>query len=346
MNRYQCLTNCLAFVLFIVFAATLAVKSNSTMAKAQIPLVLAAPAGAQDEKADAAGRPPLQTPPQQLTPDQLKQALEIEYAIGMAALRMKNWPRAVLAFEKILQADQKFRDAGKRLAQTRRSLARESQEAVAAGYYAEGISAMSENDLGRALAAFEKIGTLAPNYRDVDSLAAAIAAILQQKTAAAAQAPEAAPASAQPENAEAENSGAAADGGRTFFYLSGAFAGLAVLFAFGVIGFSPLTRARLHLLRGNPAAAAQIYERMLNRHPERVKLYLPLANIYLSLGKRDERAMRAYKTILYLNLATRQREEINSIVAQKYLTEGRTDSDAIAVLEDALKTERRRQDHR
>jgi hypothetical protein len=46
---------------------------------------------------------------------------------------------------------------------------------------------------------------------------------------------------------------------------------------------------------------------------------------------------------LQLNLATSRREEINAIVAQNYLTEGRTDSDALEVLENALKSERSRQ---
>lgn len=50
-----------------------------------------------------------------------------------------------------------------------------------------------------------------------------------------------------------------------------------------------------------------------------------------------------YKTVLQLNLATHNREEINVVVAQKYLVEGRTDSDAIEILEGALKAEQRRQ---
>jgi tetratricopeptide (TPR) repeat protein len=110
--------------------------------------------------------------------------------------------------------------------------------------------------------------------------------------------------------------------------------------AAGFVVFSPATRARLHLLRGNYIAAAQLYEKILQRRPGRVKLYSLLANIYLLMGRQDEQALKVYKAILQLNIATHKRDEINTIVAQNYLTEGRTDSDAIAVLESALKAER------
>ncbi|MCI0697647.1 hypothetical protein L0337_37280 [candidate division KSB1 bacterium] len=43
-----------------------------------------------------------------------------------------------------------------------------------------------------------------------------------------------------------------------------------------------------------------------------------------------------------MNIATHKHDEINTIVAQNYLTEGRTDSDAITVLESALKAERQK----
>jgi hypothetical protein len=49
--------------------------------------------------------------------------------------------------------------------------------------------------------------------------------------------------------------------------------------------------------------------------------------------------------ILQLNLPVANREEINAIVTQKYLTEGRMDYDAIEVFEEALKAERRKQNH-
>jgi len=102
-------------------------------------------------------------------------------------------------------------------------------------------------------------------------------------------------------------------------------------------------QAQKETAAGDLLAAAQIYEKILLRHPERVRLYPILANLYLLLRRQDEAAMKIYKAILNLNIATQKHEEINALVAQNYLAEGRTDSDAIAVLESALKIERRKQ---
>jgi len=131
--------------------------------------------------------------------------------------------------------------------------------------------------------------------------------------------------------------------GNSSFIVGGAIAATLLFPLLGFIALSPATRARFHLLRGKYTAAAQIYERILVRHPNRVKLYSLLASIYLLMGRRDEQAMKIYKMILQLHLTSGNREEISSIVAQNYLTEGRTDSDAIEVLESALKAEQRKQ---
>jgi predicted Zn-dependent protease len=120
-------------------------------------------------------------------------------------------------------------------------------------------------------------------------------------------------------------------------------AGIAIVSIFCFIGLRPTARARFQLWRGNDRAAAEIYEKLLAQNPQRVKLYAPLAEIYLRLGRNDERALKVYKSVVHFNLATSRREEINTMVAQKYLTEGRMDTDAIEVLEGALKAEMRKQ---
>jgi hypothetical protein len=129
------------------------------------------------------------------------------------------------------------------------------------------------------------------------------------------------------------------------FLLGPFFAGLILLSCFVFLISLPGTRARIHLWRGNPDAAAKIYESKLQRNPRKMKLYLPLANIYLKMQRKDESAMKIYKTILQLNLATEEREKFSEIVAQKYLAEGRTDAEVIEVLESALKAESRKQSH-
>ncbi len=252
------------------------------------------------------------------------------YAEGVIAMNRNDFGWALAAFEKVSQLDSNYQEVRSQLASIVMTLQRKTAfgsllAATAAldSLYEAALTAMAKADWAVAANILKELCLLQPDYRD------AIELLVQARI-----------------NLEKSQSGGdavAATGGKTFFYLGGAFTGLIVLTALGLIGFSPVTRARLHLLRGNPADAAQIYEKMLQRHPERVKLYLPLSNIYLNLGKHDERAMRAYKMVLQLNLATRHREEINTIVAQRYLTEGRMDTDAIEVLENALQAELRNQ---
>lgn len=126
-------------------------------------------------------------------------------------------------------------------------------------------------------------------------------------------------------------------------YFGGVLAAFVLLPLLGVFVFSPMSRANYHLWRKNYLAAAQIFEKLLARHPQRAHLYTPLAESYLQLGRNDERAVKVYKTVTQLNLPTRKRDEINAVLAQKYLAEGRTDPEVIEVLENALKVESRKQ---
>jgi tetratricopeptide (TPR) repeat protein len=331
----------------------------------------------------------LQQAREQLEQKQLSEKLESEYAAGLQALKTQDWTSAVLAFEKVLELDRDHRDAHRRLAAAKKGLERESTETILARYYAEGVTAMNNNDLGGALAALEKVRQLNPAYRDVADLLSALEVKLAGPAPSPATNAAALPASVDSLYQEALSSMDKEDWvqavvalekiqllqpnyrdvgdrltvarvnlnnaaiipksveppviGNTPLYVGSALTALIVLPLLGFIVFSPATRARIHCWRGNYMAAAQTYERILTRHPGRLRLYPTLANIYLLLGRKDEGALKVFKTILQLNLATRNREEINAIVAQNYLTEGRMDADAIEVLESALEAERRKQ---
>lgn len=328
---------------------------------------------------------------QQLEEQQRQTTLESEYATGTAALRVKNWPRAIMAFERILELAPNFREAGKKLVQAQKGLERENVETVMAQYYDDGVAAMKRNDFGLAFTALKKVRQFNPNYREVSKHLAEVEKKLRQpagETMPARLAPPSAAMTAdslyydaladmgrkhwanavvtleklqllQPNHRDAtdrlaqarmnlikaEAAGAAirsGEGTHATIYIGGTLATLLILVV-GFVSLSPMTRARLHEIRGNDAKALIIYENLLSRYPTRVKLYPALAGIYLRQGRRDERAMKIYKTILQLNITTPNHEELNAIVAQNFLTEGRTDTDAIEVLEGALKNERRRQ---
>jgi len=289
---------------------------------------------------------------QQLAARQRQAGLESEYAAGSAALRAQNWTRAIVTFERILGMDENYRDARQLLEQAQSSLQRESTESICVRYYADGVAAMNQNDLGGALAAFEKVKRLNPNYRDLPTLLGVVERELQNQSNAATANfnPAAMSASnpngpANPLNAEsASNPAAAGSGGSDLrvFYLAGAFAAVIVLPLLGVMVFSSTGRARLYLFLGNYAATMRIYENMLTRHPERARLnptvINTLATYYLLERRMDERALDVYQQVQRLNLPTTHRDEINAILQQQYLTAGRNATGAAERLEQLLKT--------
>jgi tetratricopeptide (TPR) repeat protein len=309
--------------------------------------------------------------------------LEKAYAAGQAALRAQQWMQAIAAFESVVAVDRNYRDARKRLVEAQNGLEREATNPLVARYYVEGVTARNRGDLNAALAALKKAHRLNRSYRDVAGLIVEIESkLLQQSPAGFApsvqdslyrvglaafnrgdwvQAVVAFEKTQllQPDyrdvterltqaRLQLEKNGSRARLAKNssgFFFFGGLLAALIVVPLAGAFMLSPATRARLHLWRGDYAAATKVYENYLARHPAQLKFYPVLANLYLLQSRRDERAMKIYKAILHFNLATPHREELSVIVAQKYLTEGRTDSDAIEVLEHALQVEQRRQLH-
>jgi tetratricopeptide (TPR) repeat protein len=196
---------------------------------------------------------------------------------------------------------------------------------LADSLYRDGLAALERADWAYAVVSFEKLQSVAADYHDAGSHRARAWEKLNQQRKA--------------ENGRLQNGR-----GKTIFYAG--LAGFALLVVSGFAGASPNTRARFRVWRGDYHGATRVYEKILQRHPHRAKFYLPLGDIYLRLGRNDDRAIRVYKAILHLNPAAPNRKEINRMVAQKYLTgdftddEAIMDDDAIPVLEEALKAER------
>jgi len=258
-----------------------------------------------------------------------------------------NQPRrAEQPAEKVFEASPSSRDAHRKLVEVKSGprsgkIARPTRPRaeVVASYalldslYQSAQAAMEKEDWRRAAFNLEKIQLLQPNYREVVDLLAQTRVNL-----ASAGKPETAAEPQKDGNPNVFVGGAIA--------AFGAFIALIVLPFIGVILISPTARVQYHIFRGHYAEAAQIYEKLLVRRPNRKKLYPALANLYLRLGRRDEAALKIYEMALQLDLAGRNREEINSIVSNNYLTKGRTDASVIEVLENALKTERLKQNQR
>lgn len=316
-----------------------------------------------------------------------RQLMEVEelYDTAMSAFNRQEWAAAIAAFERIAAIMPNFQDTASRLAAARQHLAQETAEAGVAALYEEGRAALALGDLSAAVRALQQGARLDPSYKDIAVLLAQARQQLQQVRAP--RAPEHERARVLPDSllAAARAAMANEDWGRAVllleklrqaaphdpelqamlaqarinltlaaselpsvnaagglgnaFLIGGVVTGLILLPLLGFIMFSSEARARLYLLRGNYDAAAGVYEKLLLDKPNRVSLYPALASIYLLAGRRDEAAMNIYKTVLQLNLATRNREEISTIVAQAYLSQGVRDTQAIKILEEALRAE-------
>ena len=310
-----------------------------------------------------------------------------EYESGLSALKLRNWTSAIYAFEKIMQTNPRYRNVRRKLAQAQNGLESEKIETVVSQYYAQGIDAMSRQEYDKALAALNKVQSISPAYRDVQSLIADVEGLsaMHESEPAPPRVATVDPAqidsmynaalnlidqkawsdaiavlekvrrydpsyqdiddllkTAQANRDKAAGAApgdAASPAGGSKMLIAGVIFIALVFPVVGAVVFVPTVRAQYYLLRSNHLAAAHIYERLLEKNPGKIKLYLPLADIYLLLGQRDEQAMKVFKMILRLNLTTPKREQIASLVTQNYLTEGKKDEDAISVLENALKAE-------
>ncbi|MGH7496310.1 MAG: tetratricopeptide repeat protein [bacterium] len=254
---------------------------------------------------------------QQLELRQREEKITAEYSSGLAALSGQNWTRAILAFEQVLTLNPDYREAREKLAEAQAQLKRESNETIAARYYADGITAMERNDPSAASAAFQKISEINPGYRDVASRLTRVENQLQQARTAEAPA-----LSGHVETLYAEAQAAIAkqdwmqavirletiqvlrpnhrdvidllvqarvklslasqspteERGSNWLVMAGIALAAIVLPILGMAAFSSTFRARYYLLRGNHAAAAGIFEELLAKHPERAKLNPTLVN--------------------------------------------------------------------
>jgi tetratricopeptide (TPR) repeat protein len=320
---------------------------------------------------------------QQLEQRQREEKITTEYASGLAALSGQNWTRAILSFEQVLTLNPDYREARAKLAEAQTQLKREGNETIAARYYADGITAMERNDLNGALAAFQKISEINPGYRDVVSRLKRIEKQLQQTRIAASPAltaqveslyTEAQAAIArqdwmqavirletiqvlQPNHRDvidllvqarvklslaSQQVGDKQEG--SWLVTAGIALAAIVLPLLGMAALSSTFRARYYLLRGNHAAAAHIFEKLLAKHPERAKLnptlVNTLSNYYLLSGRTDDRALDIYETAQQSRSAgtSQRQEELDSILKKHGRPQGEQHEDAFTRLENRLKS--------
>ncbi len=254
------------------------------------------------------------------------------YIDGVAAMNRKDLRSALASFEKASNLNPNYRDIKTLIKQLRRASQNNTMTSPSMAsnehfksLYDQAVISVGEEEWMQAVLTLEKLRMLAPNDHNVLRL------LIQAKDRLNM-------------NKKSENTDSADNGFNKMVYVSGAVIALIALPMFGFVAFSATSRARLHYLRGNYIKAARVYERMLAKHPERLKYYGTLANIYLVLGRNDAQALRVFKMLVDLNLAKHIHPQINSILSQKYLSDGQHDNEAITILENELMVEQNNQE--
>jgi tetratricopeptide (TPR) repeat protein len=280
----------------------------------------------------------------------LAERIRSEYARGAEAYRMGDWADAIVLFERVAEISPAYKDTSSLLESAKRNN-------VANQLYTQAMQARERGDLKSALDYFRQAKSSSPKYQDVDEqiLKTSIQLESVNKEAQALyttgvnhlQAKQWEQAIAVFEKVQAVSPnfsdvaeklteakanrvadiklGDAARGRMMYFYVGGGLLALIALPLAGLLMFSPVSRARALALSGNAGAAAQIYESLLKASPGKIPLYKDLADLYVTLNRRDKQAMHVYKTVVQFDLTPRKLPEIKSIVSQNYM--GDSDAD-------------------
>lgn len=248
-----------------------------------------------------------------LNKQDMKSTIAKFYQQGVTAYEGGNYADAVGAFNRVLALTDNYRDTAELLAnaQTKLKTTRGGNE-EAATYYNQGLEEMAKGEFLQAVIAFEKVQMLNPNYKNVVERLADAKSLLKK----------------------AEQPAEDRKGGNLLATI-GLALGLLLLPLVGIFAFSPEMRARILLLQGKYENAIKIYESMLTRNPGKVRLYMTLANIYMLEKRQDDRAVKTFEMVLRLNMDTEHYDKIIKILANYYLREGRTDPEALDIMEKA-----------
>jgi len=273
-----------------------------------------------------------------LNQENTEEVLARYYGEGLSAMRRGDLGRCLVAFEKVRRLDPNYREVGALLAQVESEIQNQrlasmtpatllSSSTTVDSLYDAALRFMQENEWKQAVVTLEKLRILAPSNSEITRLLAQARMNLSFLEADMA-------------SVDARNET------RRVLTTAGMLIAIILVPVLCVFVFSPTVRARLHLLLGDFPGAARLYERLLTQKPSRVDLYPALANIYLLSGRRDDNAMKVYKTVLQLDLPLQNREQINAMFTQHYLVNGRNDAETLKALESAIHTELNRKSGR
>lgn len=168
--------------------------------------------------------------------------------------------------------------------------------------YAKGRAAVEAKQLYRGKIYFEMIRDLEPQYRNVSNVLRRLNQQLEY---------------------DSENRTVSTNAGNKKLMLIWTVAGSAVLLPLMTLWFfSPVTRAKVYIARGQYLRATLLYESLIARDPSNLLHYAKLANLYLAMERCDERALAAYRRVKELNLFVRELDKMEQFLGRtKMLSE-------------------------
>lgn len=232
------------------------------------------------------------------------------YVQGKTYLNNREWESAITTFRQLKNLDPNFKDVQFLIQQAQTGLENEAKSLQLDSYYAEGLNHAGNGAWLQAILAFEKIQQINPGYKDVPEKLVEAQNNLNQSKATETLAKAAGKDQKTPK-------------GTNNWMLIGILLS-AVLIPTSVIFFTvPTARAKWLLMQGNYQKAALIYESILIRKPDRVKLYPLLANIYLILNRNDETARKVYDLALKMDISPDLRQRLDEMNNHKLLDDNK-----------------------
>ncbi|MCA9733216.1 MAG: tetratricopeptide repeat protein [Deferribacteres bacterium] len=264
----------------------------------------------------------------EINKNQSESVLARYYADGLAAKAQKDYTKAHIIFMKLCNIDPNYEDARELLQEVENKVAQmklDRPEEVAKSnpelvkLYNNAEQQIKLKNWHRAIVELEKIQIMERGFLQSDTLLTYCKMQLLGYTG------------------ESDKKSEEADSSMLIGFIIASIIMVPIL---GFVVVSPSMKVRYLISKKKYAEAARIYEKILQKYPNRISVLPMLAQIYLQAGRTDEQAIKIFKMIIQLNLSPEYHHQISSILTQNYLTTNQTtDAEDIHLLEAALADE-------
>jgi len=231
------------------------------------------------------------------------------YNEGVLAFENERWDDALNAFTTLQAIDPNFKDVQYMIKNTREKLDDLAQSETIDIFYQRGLTNKQNEDWLNAIINFEKVKMINPDYKNVQALLSECNFKFKTK---------------QDNFSETTESAGNKFSNTNQLLIIGIALTAIFLPLWGFLLFSPTARARFYLLQKRYDKARRIYENMINYNPDKVKLYISLANIYINENRKDEIAVRVFEKVIESNLSETLKRQLTPIVNKYYLERGKS----------------------